>query len=138
MRLVRFLGINILGLAALTAAWFQEWVQMIWEADISRLSVAIFGLLVVSQGFVYFKKLDLIYYTGRSMVLLGLIGTVLGFIVALGNISAEQLSNFDNLAPMVNTLISGMSVALYTTLVGSVSYLWLMTTTIFVGVDDER
>ena len=38
----------------------------------------------------------------------------------------QTASDVDAIAPMVTTLIVGMSVALYTTLVGSVLNIWLM------------
>jgi len=61
-----------------------------------------------------------------SLVLLGLIGTVVGFIIALGGVDPEHASDVKAIAPMVSTLIQGMSTALYTTLVGAVLNVWLM------------
>lgn len=62
----------------------------------------------------------------NSLVLLGLIGTVLGFIIALSGVHPETASDVSNITPMVSTLIEGMSTALYTTLVGAVLNVWLM------------
>ncbi len=62
----------------------------------------------------------------NSLVLLGLIGTVIGFIIALSGVSAETAADPQSIAPMVGDLIRGMSVALYTTLAGAVFNLWLM------------
>jgi hypothetical protein len=62
----------------------------------------------------------------NSLVLLGLIGTVIGFIIALAGVRPDVVSDVNSIGPMVSTLISGMSVALYTTLVGSLLNLWLM------------
>lgn len=61
----------------------------------------------------------------NSLVLLGLIGTVVGFIIALSGVEPEAVSDVKAVAPMVSTLIQGMSVALYTTLVGAVLNIWL-------------
>ncbi len=61
-----------------------------------------------------------------SLVLLGLIGTVIGFIIALAGVNPEAAADIDAIGPMVSTLISGMSTALYTTLVGSILNIWLM------------
>lgn len=61
----------------------------------------------------------------NSLVLLGLIGTVLGFIIALSAVDPEQAGNVQAIEPMVTRLLQGMSVALYTTLVGAVLNLWL-------------
>jgi len=62
------------------------------------------------------------------LVLLGLVGTVIGFIVALSGVDPQKVPAVDNVAPMVAQLINGMSIALYTTLIGSVLHLWLMIT----------
>lgn len=62
----------------------------------------------------------------NSLVLLGLIGTVLGFVIALSGVDPQAAGDVRAITPMVSDLISGMSVALYTTLVGAVLNLWLM------------
>ena len=62
----------------------------------------------------------------NSLVLLGLIGTVIGFIIALSGVDPEAATQVENVAAMVSTLINGMSVALNTTLVGAVLYVWLI------------
>ena len=67
-----------------------------------------------------------IRHIANSLVLLGLIGTVIGFIIALSGVRPEVASDVAAIGPMVSTLIGGMSVALYTTLVGSLLHIWLM------------
>ena len=61
----------------------------------------------------------------NGLVFLGLIGTVIGFIIALSGVDPSRATEVDNVARMIATLISGMSVAMYTTLAGSVLYVWL-------------
>lgn len=61
----------------------------------------------------------------NGLVFLGLIGTVIGFIIALSGVDPKAATEVDNVASMIATLIGGMSVALYTTLAGSVLYVWL-------------
>ena len=65
-------------------------------------------------------------HVANSLVFLGLIGTVIGFIIALSGVDPSAASDVDAIGPMVSTLISGMSVALYTTLVGAILNIWLM------------
>jgi len=64
--------------------------------------------------------------TADSLVFLGLVGTVIGFIVALSGIDPQASAQVDQVASMVSTLVAGMSIALYTTLFGSVLHVWLM------------
>jgi len=70
-------------------------------------------------------KISSARHVAGSLVLLGLIGTVLGFIIALAGVTAESASDLGAVSDMVSRLISGMSVALYTTLEGAVLSLWL-------------
>ena len=74
------------------------------------------------------QSLATVRYIAGMLVLLGLVGTVIGFIVALSGVDPQKVPSVENVAPMVARLINGMSIALYTTLVGSVLHLWLMVT----------
>jgi len=72
------------------------------------------------------QRIAAVRHTAGSLVLLGLIGTVVGFIIALSGVDPERASDVQSIAPMVSTLIEGLSTALYTTLVGAVLNVWLM------------
>jgi len=65
-------------------------------------------------------------HVANSLVFLGLIGTVIGFIIALSGVDPKLAGDVNAIAPMVSTLIDGMSVALHTTLVGALLNVWLM------------
>lgn len=60
------------------------------------------------------------------LVLLGLIGTIIGFVIALSGVNQDAVSDPTAIGPMVATLLHGMAMALFKTLVGSVLNLWLM------------
>ena len=70
-------------------------------------------------------EIGLVAHLAGSLVVLGLIGTVIGFIIALSGVDPDIATNPQAVSPMVATLIEGMSVALYTTLVGAVLSVWL-------------
>ena len=72
-----------------------------------------------------FSRIAVVRQIAAALVVLGLIGTVAGFIIALSGVSAEEAGTLAAVQPMISTLISGMSVALYTTLEGAVLGLWL-------------
>jgi hypothetical protein len=71
------------------------------------------------------NRIGVVRTISNSLVILGLIGTVIGFIIALSGVDPDAVADVSAVAPMVSVLISGMSVALYTTLVGSVLNVWL-------------
>jgi hypothetical protein len=73
-----------------------------------------------------YSRISVVRLIANNLIILGLIGTVIGFIISLGGIDAERVADVASVAPMVSTLIQGMSVALYTTLVGAVLHVWLM------------
>ena len=70
-------------------------------------------------------EISIVRHFANSLVLLGLIGTVVGFIIALSGVDADAVRDVKAVSPMVSRLLTGMSVALYTTLVGAALNLWL-------------
>ena len=72
------------------------------------------------------NQIVIVRQTADSLVFLGLVGTVIGFIVALSGVDPQASAQLDEVATMVATLVAGMSIALYTTLVGAVLHVWLM------------
>ena len=72
------------------------------------------------------SRIASIRHIANSLVFLGLIGTVIGFIIALSGVDAAAAADVSSIGPMVSTLIDGMSIALHTTLVGAILNIWLM------------
>lgn len=72
------------------------------------------------------SRIAVVRHIANSLVFLGLIGTVIGFMIALSGVNPEGAADISSIGPMVSTLISGMSVALSTTLVGAILNVWLM------------
>lgn len=147
--ILRFTLTNIIAISLLAIAWVQGYIQAIFSADQTHLTVIIFGLFLYGLALSAYRCLGISHALdagstplsdielkqkiapvqdhANNLVLLGLIGTVLGFIIAMSGVDPETVSDVDSMAPMVSTLIQGMSTAMYTTLVGSVLNLWLMT-----------
>jgi len=72
------------------------------------------------------NRIAIVRHVANSLVFLGLIGTVIGFIIALSGVDPARATDAEMVGGMISTLISGMSVALNTTLVGAVLYVWLI------------
>ena len=81
--------------------------------------------LAISLRLKLATKINFIKFISNTLVILGLIGTVVGFIIALSGVDGSVSSNPEEVSKMVSILIQGMSVALYTTLVGSICSVWL-------------
>lgn len=74
----------------------------------------------------WFSRLTIIKFLANQLMLLGLLGTVLGFIIALSGVKPDAASDVSGIRPMISTLINGMSIALFTTVAGAVlGGLWL-------------
>ena len=84
------------------------------------------SILTASLRLKLTQRIAVVRHTANSLVILGLIGTVIGFIIALSGVDPDKAGDFNAVAPMVSTLIEGMSTALFTTLVGAVLNVWLM------------
>lgn len=59
------------------------------------------------------------------LVTLGLLGTVVGFILSLPGITTININDTEALKGLILPFLKGLGVALYTTLVGSVFSIWL-------------
>ena len=70
-------------------------------------------------------RIVVVRHTANTLIFLGLIGTVIGFIIALSAVDPSTAADAENVAAVIATLIDGMSVALNTTLIGAMLYLWL-------------
>lgn len=142
----RLAVINLCATAAVVYGWQLGFVQMVYAADSSYICYAItalfaVGLLSVFQralkvshalnatkadkkpdinGAKFTAKGDFIADIAQWLAVLGLVGTVVGFIIALNNINVDG-----DPKAMVAQLIGGMAVAFYTTLAGGVTGLWL-------------
>jgi hypothetical protein len=65
------------------------------------------------------------WWFAASALKLGLLGTVVGFIVMASRIGAMQGFDVDQIQAMLQQMTAGMAIALYTTFVGLVANLWL-------------
>lgn len=125
-------------------AWHRGWVDVLVAADPTYLTQAIVVLTACGLGLASWKhwrvlggldgmsREQVAVYIGGvrhlagALVLLGLIGTVIGFIMALSGVDPQAAGDVRSVAGMVATLVEGMSVALYTTLAGAIGNLILM------------
>ena len=147
--------LNVICLVLFAISWVKGWVGDVIVKDTSHISIAIallfiFGLGVVIKTILYTShalntareqkmqpgdyvavknrltaRLATVNEIGGWLVMLGLIGTVWGFIQSLTGVKTDGVMDTTETLKMVIALVQGMQVALYTTLVGSVFYLWL-------------
>ena len=110
--------------------------KSLYESDITRLSfliLIIFGCTSIWIGTKTYKvgiqqdynqKSEVGWFISESCLALGMVGTVTGFLIMLGTAFANvDVANAATLQQALSDMATGMSTALWTTLVGLVSSL---------------
>lgn len=108
----------------------------IYKSDVTNISLviyAVFAFAIVVLGFTSWrvsnkrdkaltdKYVDMGWFLSETMMTLGLIGTVAGMIYLFGQIFNEiDPSNPDDLKEALGHMATGLSTAMYTTIVGMV------------------
>lgn len=116
-------------------AWAASlgYVQFVFTHDISHLSYVISALFVVSMVSVFMGKIAHLERVEIWLVTLGLIGNVVGFIIALQHIDTSSLGTAEGVQKVAASLLAGMGVAFCSTLVGAVAALWTSINAWMVG-----
>lgn len=120
--LFRLTIFNICGAAGLIAAWRLGYVQQVVNGDVSRISYIIAAVFAVALAATFWRPAKTAWLTDVTewLVTLGLIGNVVGFIIALHGIDA----NASDMQAVALNLMHGMGVAFYSTATGAVLALW--------------
>lgn len=148
-----FVVLNSVLCIGLVALWDLGIVDQVLDNDASRISLAICALFSCTfgwQAFIAWKtgkyitavvgqkkvinhkrvafvrhRLSSFKFTSGVLVTLGLIGTFVGFAMALKSLTPDAVGNADAAGELVVVLGSGLGVAIYTTITGAVLGLWL-------------
>ncbi len=120
----RLFVLNFAGLCGIIWAYWLGYVQFVFGHDVSHISYLITALFVVSMVGVFMGKTAHMERVEVWLVTLGLIGNVVGFIIALQNIDTGSLGSAEGVQKVAASLLAGMGVAFCSTLVGAVAALW--------------
>jgi len=133
MKLLKWWLFFCVMITAATVIYYLGFFHVVWKSDLTKLSFVIIALFVLTSIVIGFKtwksktkqltdfELDTLWFTSESMLTLGMIGTVAGFILMLGeSFGSIDASNPETLKAALATMAVGMSTALYTTLIGLV------------------
>ena len=105
----------------------------LYAADVTRLSFLIISIFTCTSIWIgmktykvgiqqdYNQKSDVGWFVSESCLALGMVGTVTGFLIMLGTAFANvDVTNSTTLQQALSDMATGMSTALWTTLVGLV------------------
>ena len=124
----KFILIQLTGLVLLSLGMLANIVLPVFASDTLYMTHGIAGLMLVGLYFAARNKWEDVARTSRFLVGLGLLGTVIGFRMALSGISPGSAGDVADIQPMVSALVAGMGTAISTTIVGLIGSLWLRMT----------
>lgn len=133
MTLARLYIMNFAWAALVAWAWVMGYVGFVYSHDISRISYAITALFAVSLVASFAGRTKHLERAEVWLVTLGLIGNVVGFIIALQHIDTSALGSAEGVQRVAASLLAGMGVAFCSTLVGAIAALWISTVAWVVG-----
>lgn len=129
------LGVIAVGLAA----YFLNLFGLLLELDSTYLTFVTIGITFVTTCSLYFQKTwDWQWFVSDAVLSLGMVGTLYGFLMVLGQAFTEiDTSSTESMTAAIGMLSSGMSTALITSLVGLVSSLFLKLQLVVVEGDTD-
>ncbi|ESY94389.1 MotA/TolQ/ExbB proton channel family protein [Mesorhizobium sp. LNHC209A00] len=121
-RFIVLQAIGVAGIAGLSAAGVADKPFAGNNAFLCWLIAAIAALGILC---VFFRRWRDVDWLATHVVRIGLLGTVVGLIVAFSAARAGGSADPNTIRPMIASVIDGMYVALYATLLGIATNLWL-------------
>lgn len=129
----RLIVLNVCWLAGVAWATAMGYTAFVFTHDVSGLSYAIAALMIATLVATFSGKTEILPHTKTWFVMIGLIGNVVGFIVALQGMSNGNLADAAGLRAIAEALLDGMGVAFCSTLVGAIASLWTSTNMWLLG-----
>jgi len=123
----RFAVLNLVGAALILASWGAGWLYRPYAADSSGMCWLITVLFGCGLASVLRKDWKTVRWAGNALVYLGMLGTVLGLIITVSDLSADKGQSFEDFKQVVTAIYVGSATALYTNLLACIGYLWLGT-----------
>jgi hypothetical protein len=130
---LRFVVVQVVALALVGMAVRQGWVGQILASDTTYLVHAIVATLAV--GLVASLRIALrpadradlafVRLIAYLLVPMGLVGTVVGFIIGLLSVDTSAAGDPAAVGRILDDVLHGMAIALYNTLVASVGHIWM-------------
>jgi predicted MFS family arabinose efflux permease len=123
----RFAVLNLVGVALIGAAWAEGVLYKPFAADTSHLCYLIAALFAWGLVCCFRRDWPSVRFVGNALVYLGMVGTVLGLIITVSDLSADKAESFESFRQIVTSIYIGSGTALYTNLLACIGYLWLGT-----------
>ena len=123
--LSRFIVLQAIGAAAIVGLWVAGIADKPFTGENAFLCWLIVAIGALGILCVFLQRWRDVDWLATHVVRIGLLGTVVGLIVAFSAARAGGSVDPNAIKPMIASVIDGMYVALYATLLGITTNLWL-------------
>lgn len=123
--LSRCVVLQAIGAAFMAGLWIAGMASKPFEGDTAALCWIILGIGALGIVCVFLQRWKDVQWIATHVVRIGLLGTVVGLIIAFSAAGEGGSANPDEIRPMIAAVVSGMYVSLYATLLGISVNLWL-------------
>jgi MotA/TolQ/ExbB proton channel family len=121
----RCVVLQAIGAAAIAGLWIAGVVDKPFEGQNAVLCWLIVGMEGLGIFCVFLQRWSDVQWLATHVVRIGLLGTVVGLIIAFSAASAGGSTDPSEIRPMIAAVVDGMYVSLYATLLGIATNLWL-------------
>jgi hypothetical protein len=123
--LSRCIVLQAIGGAGIAGLWTAGIAGKPFEGDNAFLCWLIVGMAVLGIVCVFRRRWNDVEWLATHVVRIGLLGTVIGLIIAFAAAKTGGSTDPNEIKPMISAVVEGMYVSLYATLLGIGTNLWL-------------
>jgi MotA/TolQ/ExbB proton channel family len=123
--LSRCIVLQAIGAAGVVGLWIAGIASKPFEADNGFLCWLIVAIAALGVLCVFLQRWSDVEWLATHVVRIGLLGTVIGLIIAFSAAKTGGSADPSEIKPMIAAVVDGMYVSLYATLLGIGTNLWL-------------
>jgi hypothetical protein len=123
--LSRAVVLQAIGAAMIAGLWIAGVAGKPFEGNSGALCWIIIAMGLLGIGCVFMQRWNDVQWVATHVVRIGLLGTVVGLIIAFSAAGQGGSTNPEEIKPMIAAVVNGMYVSLYATLLGIGVNLWL-------------
>jgi hypothetical protein len=123
--LSRCVVVQAIGAAGIVGLWIAGIANKPFEGDNAILCWLIVGIAALGILCIFLQRWRDVEWLATHVVRVGLLGTVVGLIIAFSAAKAGGAADLNEVKPMIAAVVDGMYVSLYATLLAIATNLWL-------------
>jgi len=127
--------LQAIGAAFVVGLWIAGIAGKPFETESAFLCWLIVGVGAIGVTCLFLQRWRDVEWIAVHVVRIGLLGTVVGLIIAFSAAKSGGTSNPDEVRTMIGAVVDGMYVSLYATLLGIATNLWLKINLRLLGPD---